>query len=98
MEKLQEVSENDLSNEAYFALWYSLAVIYGGQSAKLFKDAEANLKMSASAKTNALQKGLNELAEKGLISLARNGLGEYEPAQVHLKLMPSSGLITRDNT
>jgi hypothetical protein len=91
-----EVDTAELSTEAHFALWYSLSVVVGEPWIARFIEGERRLKMSARDKKAALQKGLAELADKGIVSLARDATGGYEPAQVHVRIKGDSNLILRD--
>lgn len=92
------VHSEDLSAQEHYALWYALAVTFGADSKydRIFKEGDARLTNSARDKKAMLQNGLARLHEKGLVSLARNGLGEYEPAQVHLDRYVGGNLIIGD--
>ncbi|MDO8688646.1 MAG: hypothetical protein Q7R39_01295 [Dehalococcoidia bacterium] len=89
---------DELSATELYALWYCLAFLEPAKYKMLFLVTERKVALSAADKKRELQKGLASLHEKGHIALAKNGLGEYEPAQVLIKgiRVNTSGLIMRD--
>lgn len=102
----QKVHLSELSTEALFALFYSLAMLSPEAinnkenltNEQFFRKYESMLKLSGDSKRRALRKGLNDLANVHAISLARNGLGEYEPAELHLEVLSAgSTLVLRDD-
>lgn len=91
--KVAELNIDELSPEAYYALVYSLAVLERGRYERMFTRVSDKLGINSHTRRAAIRKGLPELAEKGAISIARNGEGDYEPVQVHVRLRESAGLI-----
>lgn len=91
------VHSEDLTDGEHYALWYALAVTNPGTKyERTFKDAEARVRLTAADKKAILTSGLAGLHGKGLVSLARDGMGEYQPAEVHLSLLVGGKLVMGD--
>jgi len=75
----------ELSPEANFAFAYATAMIGGPKSMayKGFQLVLSKLNITGADKRRALQKGLLELLERGIIEAAKNGEGDYEPTVLH---------------
>lgn len=87
---------NSLSNEAVYALSYCRAVLLGGEAKTSFVTMQEQTRISPREHRKALQIGLDELVRAGAITLVKNGLGEWEPAQIHCRIVQSSTLVTKD--
>jgi hypothetical protein len=82
-----------LTNEAAFAFYYALAVVqpqkweraFLGMRAKSEAEARRAGKhvMTSTEYKSALKKGLEELAAYEIIDVAKDGMGEFMPVQVH---------------
>ncbi len=84
---------SELSTEAVFAWFYALAVVQPEAWADKFRSMQQHSEaaadrlgkkiVSATDKRRALFKGLNELAERQLIDVQRDGEGNHVPIAVH---------------
>lgn len=91
------VHSENLSDEDHYTLWYALAATNPGTGyEREFKKADAALAMTQKDKRAIVQRRLQHLHEVGLLSLSRNGLGEYEPAQVHLDRLVGGRMVVGD--
>lgn len=96
---------SELSAEAAFALVYALAVTdpsnWESKFMAMQREAEAQAVLqkkrvlSGQDKRRAIFIGLRQLAERGLVTLARNEEGSHSPVSVHTDriVMDGSGLI-----
>lgn len=91
------VHSESLTTEDHYVLWYALAFTNPGTGyERTFKKADEQVAMTKRDKTAVIQRRLQHLHEIGLISLSRNGMGEYEPAQVHLDRLVGGRMVTGD--
>lgn len=96
-----KVRFSELSNEAVFALYYSLAIVepekYEFQFRRMDRLADEQAHklgkhvLSGADKKRALLRGLNQLWERGLVDLARDAEGGHQPACVHLESLEMDG-------
>ena len=102
MDQSKIVKSTELSNEAHCALWYALASIPNAKPKNINRWNNGKAKVIAERGERGLRavlhKGLEELAQKNLISLKRDAEGSYQPVGVNLELLDidESGIIKSD--